>query len=128
MKFKGRMFESFKNPPAPLSDWKREKIQTEKNRALPEGKMWLHHDAKRSRIRRLKQLCRPILSSTDPTALEMIQKTHAKVTDGPMHEYGFLMIINQAREVSESNNLDWVVSLDYILSQLPEPETGSTTT
>lgn len=91
-------------------------------------KQWLAHSGRKARIRYLRQICHPILSSKDPEYAAAIQRIKDKVTEGPFSEYGILMIVFQAKEVSDSTGVDWIESVQYILDQLKENENGEGST
>ena len=99
-KFKGPAFPSFldQKEPAPRQQW-------------------ISHNGKKQRVKNLRIVCRPVLSSSDPMVIEAIARARELVS-GQFEEHGVLMIIHQAMEVSDDTGVDFVEALDYIVDKM----------
>lgn len=115
MKFKGLRFDSFLNPRSSR------KIHGQKveGRLLPVGTQWKPHDNMKSRLRRLRVMCKPILESKEPFDIESVQKAKDFFPPGNYSEYGVLQILSQAKEISEDNTeMQWAEAVDFIMDKL----------
>lgn len=78
---------------------------------------WKPHEGKKQRLRNLRATCRDVLHSKDPEIVEVIQRAREFVA-GRFEEIGMLMMIHQAKDISDSTGVPFVESLDYIIEKL----------
>lgn len=90
------------------------------NRTLPIGKQWVAHSGKQARMRYIRQFCNKILKSQDLEVIDVIKRADQLVSRGVHHDYGVLLVINTARETSESTGIGFVATLSYMLDKLEE--------
>jgi hypothetical protein len=116
MKFKGPVFESFKNPPQALDR------PPKGHKVLPPGQSWIAHSGRKARLRNLRQSCRSVFESVDPDTVAAVSRIREALSD---NEAGMLFIINQAREISESTEASLSEAIMIILDkELKERESN----
>lgn len=127
MRVKGVLFPSFKDAMNPSGR------SGQGSRALPKGREWRYHQGRLGRIKNLKRLCAPILSSTDEATLAAIEVARAATSTEPEPEYGKLFLVNRARELGEDNGVPFpemmgllMATFQKIIEEKPEDQRGST--
>lgn len=116
-RLKGIRFPSYDNPPQskkpPVSD------PQVPGRSLTQGKQWIGHSGKQSRIRYMKQMCRTILKSKDPVYIETLNRIKSLIAeDNPEPEFTMLKFISKCKEISDSTEVSWVETVNYMINKL----------
>ena len=84
---------------------------------LPYNKQWIAHTGRKARTRYLTRVCSEILNSKDPQIIELIKRTREAV--GPVFtDYGSLLILTEAKELSDSTEVTFVEAVEYLLLNL----------
>lgn len=100
MKFKGPVFPSFRDQQTPQP-----------------RKHWLPHQNTGEQLRRLRQVCRPILASIEPSIVTARQRVIAATAGEPLPEFGALHLINAAIDACDQTGEPWPVCMHYMLDK-----------
>lgn len=99
-KLKGIVFRSYANQETPTP-----------------RKQWVSHTGKRQRVKYLRVLCKDVINSKEEDTLEALKLVREFVA-GKFEEYGTLMIIHQAMDISDSTGVTVAEALTYIVEKL----------
>jgi hypothetical protein len=113
---KGPIFPSFREPSNPRNTLV--ESQDPPQRSLQPGKIWLTHSGRQSRIRRLRQICRPLLNSKDLEIKDAIRRVSE--ISAEQGEYGMLIVLSTAKEIAESNNIEFIEAVHTMLDKVVE--------
>lgn len=124
-KFKGPVFESWKNPPRPSS------TKTQNSRVLPLGKSWISHTGAKARLRNQRKICFHILRDKDPEVVEAVERIRVRTSSEPHPEQAMLYLLAVAKERADEAGVPINMAIDVLIDSfeelIKEPNDAETT-
>ena len=117
---KGPMFPSFETPPSPGYQ-----KQQKPGRVLPMNSQYVSHSGRAARLRYLRQIAKPFLTSTDRRVQVAVERVRELTGGEPVPEYGMLQLICASKSTADSTGVPWIDSLEYIINRYNQMETAN---
>lgn len=118
---KGPAFDSFKYPQGPSGNSRHVTPA-----GLQEGQAYKPHTGRAARLRYLRRICKPMLTSTLPADMAAVARVEQMTSGEPNPEYSKLYLLNRTRERAEDTGLPWAeateITLDFFSNLIAEAE------
>lgn len=83
---------------------------------------WKSHCGQQARMRNLRQVCRPILDSTDSDIVVQVARVREATKHEPLPEFALLHLIHAALDAHDQTGEAWVICMKYMMDKFDDIE------